>query len=50
MDTAEATKSSNPFGKALIALAILIAATPGLAIANQIASDKSAIHERQLES
>ncbi len=36
--------------KGLIALAILVAFTPGLATANQIASERSAIHERQLES
>lgn len=48
MDTAK--KPSKPLGKAVIALAILVAFTPGLATANQIASERSAIHERQLES
>lgn len=48
MDTAE--KSSKALGKSAIALAILMAATPGLASANQIANERSAIHERQLES
>ncbi len=48
MDTVK--KSSKPIGKALIALAILAAVAPGLAAANPIASERSAIHERQLES
>lgn len=48
MDTVK--KSSKPIGKALIALAILVAVAPGLAAANPIASESSAIHERQLES